>query len=187
MRRVSSFPALGKLLDLLLPMAKANRICSAKELDHFERIRRTFESVDKQKQDQSTGPQTIEDALEALSVGNQVDGVGVVDGPVVNGDGDYPPAASKGKGKHGMTRTMSSHSAGGKGKGKTSSAGAGSKLKNKPVASADDESDSSFENHKSGMKNGRGSARKYVDVGEEDDGAEVDGDDEYVVRTEHLK
>lgn len=154
---------------------------SAKELDHFERIRRTFESVDKQKQDPS-GPQTIEDALEALNMGGQVDGVGVVDGPMVNGDGDHPdphpPIADKGKGKHG-----SSHSTGNKSKGKSSSAGGG-KLKNKTVGPGDDESDSSFESHKRGMKNGR-TSRKYDDVGEED-GGEVDGDDEYIVRTGHL-
>ena len=166
-------------------------LCSAKELDHFERIRRTFESVGGQKQGQPpSGSQTIEDALEALSMGNQVDGVGLLDGPIPNNGVDHPPVAGMGKGKHGpdVTWTTSNQSAGSKGKGKTSSSGPGSKLKNRAAPPADDESDSSFENHKPGMKNGRGALRKYDDLGEEDgEGAEIDGDDEYIIRTEHLK
>lgn len=76
----------------------------------------------------------------------------------------------------------------GKGKGKSATNASG-KLKSKAsVNTADDESDSSFETHphsKPGVKNGKG--KKYDDLGEEDDGMEVDGDDEYVVRTDHLK
>lgn len=190
MRRANSFRVLGKFAKFHTTLGKLTT-CSAKELDHFERIRRTFESVDKQKQGQApSGSQTIEDALEALSMGNQVDGVGVVDGPVVNENGDHPPAAGKGKGKHGrgMSWIASSLPAGSKGKGKTNSSGPGGKLKNKAAPPAADESDSSFESHKPGMRNGRGASRKYDDVGEEDEvGAEVDGDDEYVIRTDHLK
>lgn len=82
---------------------------------------------------------------------------------------------TKGKGKHGAA---TSHSAGGKGKGKANASG---KSKHK-VSTAADDSDSSFETRKPGLKNGRGSTRRYDDVGED----EVDGDDEYVVRTDHL-
>lgn len=190
MRKANSFQVLGRFAGFITSIAILTT-CSAKELEHFERIRRTFESVDKQKQGQPpSGSQTIEDALEALNMGNEVDGVGVIDGPVFNDDGDYLPANGKGKSKQSpdTTSTTNSESAGGKGKGKTSSSGPGGKLKNKTLLpSADDESDSWFENYKPGMKNGRVS-RRFDDVAEDNDGGvDVNGEDEYVVRTDHLK
>lgn len=95
-------------------------------------------------------------------MGNEVDGVEVVDGPTVNGTtGDHPPVHAKGKGKHGPGGSQSV----GKGKGK---------WRNKTVTA--DGSDSSLNGH----KNDRSSSRRYDDVGEED------GEDEYIVRTDHL-
>ncbi|KAF4283463.1 peroxisomal assembly protein [Aspergillus fumigatus] len=128
---------------------------SAKELEHFERIRRQFESDDKKQEPQSTGPgskapQTIGDALEALRLGSQLDGF--IDGPVTNGD--HPsPGSGKGKGKAGpaMMRSASGQSTNSKGKGK---------CRNKTVSGGDGESDSS------------------PDV--------ANGDDDYIVRTDHL-
>lgn len=162
---------------------------SAKELEHFERIRRTFESVDKQKQDSagnsngSQPPQTIQDALEALSLGNQLDDS--IGGPVLNGD---HASIGKGKGKQGLTgsRNASGHSVSSKGKGKNP-ANAGGKLKNKAISAKNGDSDSSFDGPNS--SNDRGNSRVYDDVGEDDDGAEdgiANGDEDYIVRTDHL-
>lgn len=155
---------------------------SAKELEHFERIRQTFESVDKQKQDPaSASAPTIQDALEALSLGQPVDGV---DAPIVNGNGVHhhssppvnPDTSAKGKGKGpATTRSVSNHSAG---KGKSVSGG---KWKSKAVAAADDESDSSFESNT--KSRGKNPVAKYDDVGEVDG---EDAEDEYVIRTDHL-
>ncbi|KAE8360491.1 hypothetical protein BDV27DRAFT_134459 [Aspergillus caelatus] len=158
---------------------------SAKELEHFERIRQTFESVDK-KQDSGSNsaaqpPRTIADALEALELGDQLNGS--IGGPVTNGD--YLPAGSgKGKGKHGQQtmRSVSNHSTSSKGKGK-SPAGAGAKLKNKSVAAPSNDSDSSLDGPTSGSRADK-SISHYDDVGEED-GA-TNGDEDYIVRTDHL-
>lgn len=82
-------------------------------MEHFERIRQTFESVDKKKQDGANppgGPQTIGDALEALNLGDAVDGP-VGGGPVTNGE-HVPAGTGKGKGKQGGPPAK------GKGKGK---------------------------------------------------------------------
>lgn len=160
--------------------------CSAKELEHFERIRRTFESVDKQKQDSagdSNGPQppqTIGDALEALSLGDQLDGH--VEGPVTNGD---HPSVGKGKGKQGSTgsRNASGQSVSSKGKGK-GPANAGGKSKNKAISASNGDSDSSFDGPDPRLSRG------YDDVGEDDDGVEdgvTNGDEDYIVRTDHLR
>ena len=44
-------------------------IRSAKELEHFERIRQSFDSVDEMKKDPSpTAPQTIAEAVDALRI-----------------------------------------------------------------------------------------------------------------------
>ncbi|PLB52634.1 peroxisome assembly factor-2 [Aspergillus steynii IBT 23096] len=162
---------------------------SAKELEHFERIRRTFESVDKQKQDSAGNsneqqpPQTIQDALEALSLGDQLDGH--IGGPVTNGD---HPSVGKGKGKQGPagSRNASGHSVSSKGKGKNP-ANAGGKSKNKAISASNGDSDSSFDGPNS--RNERELSRGYDDVGEDDDGAEdgvANGDEDYIVRTDHL-
>ncbi|KAF7588851.1 peroxisomal assembly protein [Aspergillus hancockii] len=164
---------------------------SAKELEHFERIRQTFESVDK-KQDSGSNnsgaqpPRTIADALQALELGeDQLNGD--MGWPVTNG-GHYPAGNGKGKGKSAsqMMRTASNHSASSKGKGK-SAVGAGTKLKNKNVTAPNGDSDSSLDGP---IPESRVDKRKsrYDDVGEEDaveDGAS-NGDEDYIVRTDHL-
>ncbi|KAE8306497.1 hypothetical protein BDV41DRAFT_119883 [Aspergillus transmontanensis] len=158
---------------------------SAKELEHFERIRQTFESVDK-KQDSGSNsgaqpPRTIADALEALELGDQLNGS--MGGPVTNGD-HLPTGSGKGKGKNGQQpmRSASSHSTSSKGKGK-SPAGAAAKSKNKTVAAPSNDSDSSFDGPTSGSRADK-SISHYDDVGEED-GA-TNGDEDYIVRTDHL-
>ncbi|KAL5339216.1 hypothetical protein BJX70DRAFT_175351 [Aspergillus crustosus] len=133
---------------------------SAKELEHFERIRQMFESTDKQKQEQAASPQTIGDAVEALRLGNGVDEM--IGGPVTNGD--QPDA--KGKGRQGASiRSASGHSLSNKGKGKGGANSSG-KWKGRSVV-ANGDSDSSADSP----------------VGGSDD---VDGDDDYVIRTDHL-
>ncbi|KAL4882808.1 hypothetical protein BJY04DRAFT_226879 [Aspergillus karnatakaensis] len=137
---------------------------SAKELEHFERIRQMFESTDKQKQEQPAPPQTIGDAIEALKLGNGIDG------PVAtNGDQPLSPGG-KGKGRQGSIRSVSGQSVNSKGKGKgTASNG---KWKGRSVSAVNGDSDSSVD----GPVAGSGS-----------DGVDGDGDDgDYVVRTDHL-
>ena len=152
--------------------------CSAKELEHFERIRQTFESVDKQKQDSGSGnsaSQTIGDALEALKAGDQLNFS--LDGPAINGDSNLN-GSGKGKGKQVPTGSSTS----GKGKGKNP-AGSGGKLKNKLVSMPNGDSDSSLD----GPTADRGPVQGYDDVGEEDeDGVTNGGDEDYIIRTDHL-
>ncbi|OJJ60853.1 hypothetical protein ASPSYDRAFT_29376 [Aspergillus sydowii CBS 593.65] len=135
---------------------------SAKELEHFERIRRMFESTDKQKQENpQSAPQTIAEAIEAMNLGNDPDGI--IGGPVTNGDGDQATDTGKGKGKQAASagmRSASGHSVASKGKGKGT---VGIPRKNRPIAVANGDSDSSL------------------------DGTDgVNGDDDYVIRTDHL-
>ncbi|KAJ0426123.1 peroxisomal biogenesis factor 6 [Aspergillus carlsbadensis] len=100
---------------------------SAKELEHFERIRRMFESTDKQKQEpdpQSASPQTIGDAIEALKLGYDPDDN--MGGPVTNGDkGKGKAVNSKGKGKGSATSSL--------------------KWKNKSISITNGDSDSSLD------------------------------------------
>ncbi|RDH18170.1 peroxisomal biogenesis factor 6 [Aspergillus niger ATCC 13496] len=149
---------------------------SAKELEHFERIRQTFESVDKQKQESgNSAPQTIEEVLEALKAGDQLEFS--MDGPTTNGD-SHAHDSGKGKGK----QVPSGQSTSGKGKGK-SPAGTGGKSKNKLVAMPNGDSDSSLD----GPTADRGAVRGYEDVGEDDeDGVANGGDEDYIIRTDHL-
>ncbi|KAJ5884853.1 hypothetical protein N7495_009363 [Penicillium taxi] len=91
---------------------------SAKELEHFERIRQTFESVDKQKQDPAAAPQTIAEAMEAFNLGG-------AQTPEITSNGDYSIGGSihgrlKGLKKwSGGARSASGQSASsGKGKGR---------------------------------------------------------------------
>ncbi|OJJ48530.1 hypothetical protein ASPZODRAFT_158217 [Penicilliopsis zonata CBS 506.65] len=97
---------------------------SAKELEHFERIRRSFESTDQTQTQTQQPPQTIGEAISALTMG----AAGAVDGPV---------SERKGKQVNGKSREKS-------------------------------------------VKKG-----KEMDAGEEDVDADVE--DDYIVRTDHLK
>lgn len=168
-------------------------ICSAKELEHFERIRQSFESVDKQKQDSNAAaPQTVAEAMEAFNLGSHPS----AEQPLtMNGDVSPTPAGSI----HGrlkglkqwpgsLARNASGHSAAGnKGKGKSV---AGKKAKGPQGGPG---SDSSLENFKAtGSVNGSGLARKYGTVDGDDDmedgvvDDEDEDEDDYIVRTDHL-
>ncbi|KAE8351327.1 hypothetical protein BDV28DRAFT_22087 [Aspergillus coremiiformis] len=162
---------------------------SAKELEHFERIRQTFESVDK-KQDSGNNsraqpPRTIADALEALELGAQLNSN--MGGPVTNGD-HLPTGSGKGKGKHGsqLMRSASSQSTSSKGKGKSSVGTAATKPKNKTIAAPNYDSDSLLNGTNSELRADKGIS-VYGEEGDDrvEDGA-VNGDEEYIVRTDHL-
>jgi peroxin-6 len=141
---------------------------SAKELEHFERIRQTFEAVDKSKQDSSgAGGQTIAEAMEAFSMGESTEV------PIVNGDTSFPggPGGIHGRIKGlkqwpgGIVRSPSGSSiSSGKGKGK---AAAGKKGKS---ARTGGDSDASLDGDDETMA----------------DGAVEDDEDDYIVRTDHL-
>lgn len=192
---MSLFPALGKLRRTLrcgfLSLLTAS---SAKELEHFERIRQTFESVDKQKQESVNGasgpPQTIQDALDALNPGGQLEFS--MGGPVANGDAQSP-AVNKGKGKQipSMVRNASGQSTSSKGKGK-SPAGAGGKAKGKTVNIPNGDSDSSLDGPTFGLRTDQGGSRGYDDVGEDEEDNVENGivhsgdEDDYIIRTDHL-
>ncbi|KAJ5572727.1 hypothetical protein N7450_009711 [Penicillium hetheringtonii] len=151
--------------DFLSAQSEMVPSVSAKELEHFERIRQTFESVDKSKQDSSGGaPQTIADAMEAFSMGESTEI------PIINGENPFPG------GIHGRIKGLkqwpggivrspsgSSISSSNKGKGKASA------NKKGKGARTGGESDASLEGDDEDMA----------------DGAAEDEDD-YVVRTDHL-
>lgn len=151
--------------DFLSAQSEMVPSVSAKELEHFERIRQTFESVDKSKQDSSGGaPQTIADAMEAFSMGESTEI------PIINGENPFPG------GIHGRIKGLkqwpggivrspsgSSISSSNKGKGKASA------NKKGKGARTGGESDASLEGDDEHMA----------------DGAAEDEDD-YVVRTDHL-
>ncbi|KAJ5594058.1 uncharacterized protein N7459_000266 [Penicillium hispanicum] len=145
---------------------------SAKELEHFERIRQTFESVDKQKQDSSAAaPQTIAEAMEAFSLGASpsLDEV-----PMTNGDHSSSASINGGiKGLkqwpggivHSDTTGCSTPSSKGKGKGVGKEA---------EDALTGNESDVALDGDDEDM------ADDHLDS---EDG---EGEDDYVVRTGHL-
>ena len=138
---------------------------SAKELEHFERIRQTFESVDKQKQDSAAAaPQTIAEAMEAFSLGDS----SPPEIQTSNGENGFSGSIhDRIKGLKqwpgGIVRSASSHS-------NTSSKGKGKSIKKGKDSRAGAESDGS------------------VDGDEEDmaDGLIDDDEDDYIVRTDHL-
>ncbi|CAG7971557.1 unnamed protein product [Penicillium olsonii] len=137
---------------------------SAKELEHFERIRNTFEAVDKSKQDPgAAAPQTIAEAMEAFNLGGAA--APLDDG--ASSTGERTPTGSvrgriKGLNKlsGGLSRSASGQSTSSKGKGKSSKKGKG-----KSTA----ESDGSADGDEEGMTDGN-----------------IDGEDDYIVRTDHL-
>jgi peroxin-6 len=134
---------------------------SAKELEHFERIRQTFEAVDKSKQDPAAAaPQTIAEAMEAFNLG----------GSATNGDSHLTGSIHgriEGLNKRpgSVVRSASGQSTTSrKGKGKSSSKkGKGSRI--------GVESDGSVDGDDEDMA-----------VGAKDD----EDEDDYVVRTDHL-
>lgn len=126
MHRVSLFLVLGMFPFVPLPCSQAISSIllltenSAKELEHFERIRQSFESVDKKKQNQqeqrqpqqSQPAQTIGEALEALRLSGEQPIVDGIDGPLVNGDGHLPLSMGKGKARHGKGKGKARSKAG---------------------------------------------------------------------------
>lgn len=159
---------------------------SAKELEHFERIRQSFESVDKKKQQQQqqqkqdndpesstkAPPQTIGEALEAL----RLSGEQIIDGPVLNGD-PAPTSPTKGK-RHVPVRTASGHSTtSSKGKSKT----VGRKGKAVSGGGVDGGGEESDDSSLDGASNkGKGAP------GGQGTRVNGEGDDDYVVKTDHL-
>ncbi|KAJ5668508.1 uncharacterized protein N7477_007078 [Penicillium maclennaniae] len=137
---------------------------SAKELEHFERIRQTFESVDKQKQDPAAAaPQTIAEAMEAFSLGDS----SFSEIPTTNGENGFPGSIhDRIKGLKqwpgGIVRSAS-------GQSNTSSKGKGKSIKKGKDSRAGAESDGSVDGDED-MANG------LVD----------DDEDDYIVRTDHL-
>ncbi|QGA22126.1 hypothetical protein EYB26_009840 [Talaromyces marneffei] len=142
---------------------------SAKELEHFERIRQSFESSTT-KETESSQPRTIADAIEGLSLGGEIVANG---GPVMTGDSNH---THKGIGSRQSSNNL---------KGKNSRivlAGSG-KGKSKPIINGGGgDSDSSFDGYQPSLRSESTHSRSY-DVGEEADG---DADD-YVVKTDHLR
>ncbi|EED12297.1 peroxisome biosynthesis protein (PAS8/Peroxin-6), putative [Talaromyces stipitatus ATCC 10500] len=137
---------------------------SAKELEHFERIRQSFESSTT-KEAESSQPRTIADAIEGLSPGGEI---------VANGDSNHA--------HRGMNRQPSNNI---KGKSGRIVSGSG-KGKSKPIINGGD-SDSSFDGYQPSLRSESTQSQNY-DLGEEADvdGME-DGDaDDYIVKTDHL-
>lgn len=138
---------------------------SAKELEHFERIRDTFEAVDKSKQDSSAAaPQTIAEAMEAFNLGGGA--APVEDAPSSTGE-RTPTGSVRGRIKT-LNKWPGALSRSASGQSTTSSKGKGkSSRKGKGKSTA--ESDGSVDGDEEGMTDGN-----------------LDGDDDYLVRTDHL-
>lgn len=142
---------------------------SAKELEHFERIRQTFEAVDKSKQDSAhTAPQTIAEAMEAFHQG----GSATPEEPATNG------ASSTTGSIHGRIKGLNKWPGNlvrrGSGQSTTSSKGKGKSVSKKGKSRTGAESDGSVDGDDEDMADGA-NARDDED------------EDDYVVRTDHLK
>ncbi|KAJ5116099.1 ATPase AAA-type core [Penicillium angulare] len=138
---------------------------SAKELEHFERIRQTFESVDKQKQDPSAAPQTIADAMEAFNLGGGED----AEISISNGDASF--AGSIHDRIKGLKQRPGSAARSVSGQSTTSSKGKG---KGKAVASRKGKGPATGADSDASLEDG------------EVDGVANDDDEDYIVRTDHL-
>ncbi|OQD69908.1 hypothetical protein PENPOL_c002G00168 [Penicillium polonicum] len=142
---------------------------SAKELEHFERIRQTFEAVDKSKQDPAAAaPQTIAEAMEAFNLGGSA---APEEAPATNGDSNTTeslPGRIKGltKWPGNLVRSASGQSA-------TSSKGKGKSVSKKGKSRTGAESDGSVDGDDEDMANSANSQ-------------EDEDKDDYVVRTDHL-
>ncbi|KAF3390259.1 Peroxisomal biogenesis factor 6 [Penicillium rolfsii] len=144
---------------------------SAKELEHFERIRQTFESVDKKQENGNAGSQTIAEAMEAFNMG--ATSPSLMGTPTSNGDASLVGSLhGRIKGLKqwpgGIVRSTSGQSttsSKGKGKGVAGKKGKGSL--------ADGDSDGPMEDDDDDEE-----IADYR-VGDEDE-------EDYTVRTEHL-
>ncbi|KAJ5247986.1 peroxin-6 [Penicillium chrysogenum] len=141
---------------------------SAKELEHFERIRQTFEAVDKSKQDPAAAaPQTIAEAMEAFSLGGSAI---PEEAPTINGDG-HTPGGIHGRIK-GLNRWPGNPVRSTSGQSTTSSKGKGKSVSKKGKSRTGAESDGSVD----------GDDEDMADANSKED----EDDDDYVVRTDHL-
>lgn len=142
---------------------------SAKELEHFERIRQTFEAVDKSKQDSTAAaPQTIVEAMEAFNQGGSAI---PEEAPATNGDSNTTeslPGRIKG-----MTKWPGNVVRSASGQSTTSSKGKGRSVSKKGKSRTGAESDGSVDGDDEDMAN---SASTQDDEDEDD----------FVVRTDHL-
>lgn len=180
---------LTKIQGLLMLMDIS--VNSAKELEHFERVRHTFESVeDANKTSVTNGELSGPDG--SLTIGEAVNGIqpgdSIPDGPLSppadkNSGNAVPPSHATGKpSKYGSLRTAKTAS--NKGKGKAASYA---------QSDADDADDDDVDNHAAVVGKGKGkdTARKgslkATGLGSVDaHGEESDAADEYLVRTDHL-
>lgn len=137
---------------------------SAKELEHFERVRRMFESADEaQKKSNQQKPKnkqlTIGEAVNGIQPGDEIS---LPDGPMSHSATKTKYGSLRGKGK-------------GKGKGKS------------VAAFGTEDSDGDGDAHDDVVGNGvngvksKGKGKSPVDV----DGAD-ESEDEYLVKTDHL-
>ena len=157
---------------------------SAKELEHFERIRRTFESDNTHKKE-SILPEhpaempssSIADVIDVFMQRSETSVPGL---EMANG-GFH---ANKGKGKDGASSLRSASepvSTMGRNRGKSSIANLGVKGKGKTFNTGGADSDSSLDRFSSGIRNDNVVSHGYGGLGADDDG------DDYIVRTDHLK
>ncbi|PGH17223.1 hypothetical protein AJ80_04932 [Polytolypa hystricis UAMH7299] len=180
---------------------------SAKELEHFERVRRMFESIDDPKKpsgvatsdsNSAPGPRTIGEAVNGMNAGDFIDGP---NDPYLepSNNKSHPPSLSNStslphrpnnkrvdsrnaKGKNAIDKGK------GKGKGKTASTGADGYARSDSSLADDDDyangngylhGDADKEKVIDGIK-GKGKAAAEAVANDEDD------DDEYIIRTDHL-
>ncbi|OXV08370.1 hypothetical protein Egran_03868 [Elaphomyces granulatus] len=160
---------------------------SAKELEHFDRIRCTFESDNTQKN--VTGmpdrrpaeipSSTIADVIDGLTQNNETSIPGLI-----MANGSFHASDSKGKGKDGASSLRSASepdSTIGRNRGRSSIANLGGKGKSKTVDTGGGDSDSSLDGFSSSIRNDNAFSHGYGGLGADDDG------DDYIVRTDHLK
>jgi peroxin-6 len=142
---------------------------SAKELEHFERIRQTFEAVDKSKQDPAAAaPQTIAEAMEAFSLGGSAI---PEETPTINGD-SHAPGGIHGRIK-GLNKWPGNVVRSTSGQSTTSSKSKGKSVSKKGKSRTGAESDGSVD----------GDDEDMADANSKED----EDEDDYVVRTDHLR
>jgi len=153
---------------------------SAKELEHFERIRRTFESDNTHKKESIMPEHSAEVPSNTIANVIMQSSETSVPGLTMANGSFY---ASKGKEKDGASSLRSASEPGptmGRNRGKSSIANLGVKGKSKTVDTGGD-SDSSLDRFSSSVRNDNAFSHGYDGLGADDDG------DDYIVRTDHLK
>jgi len=158
---------------------------SAKELEHFDRIRCTFESDNTKKgtsmpdRPAEIPSSTIAGVIDGLRQNNETSIPGLI-----MANGSFHASDSKGKGKDGASSLRSASepdSTIGRNRGRSSIANLGGKGKSKTVDTGGGDSDSSLDGFSSSIRNDNAFSHGYGGLGADDDG------DDYIVRTDHLK